>query len=69
MCKVIDCKQIACRFKMHSCKQSDHNFICLKVRVNCINSNFGCTLNLQRGDLMNHLKKLCSIRCCLFIRV
>ena len=42
---------------MHQCKSDDHQLICLRERVPCINSDFGCSLVLFRDDLKTHLGK------------
>lgn len=41
---------------MHECKQQDHlDSICSRVRVPCINSEFGCNSLMVRNDLRKHL--------------
>lgn len=42
---------------MHQCKHEDHRSICLRERVPCINSEFGCSLVLYRNDLKTHLAR------------
>lgn len=57
-CEVIDCRQAGCVFRMHECKQQDHlDNICSRVRVPCINSEFGCTFLVRRHDLRTHLER------------
>ena len=57
LCKLMDCIQPGCGQRMHSCKQQDHLNICLKVRVPCLNSEFGCNLVLLRDHIRNHLQR------------
>lgn len=57
-CKLIDCRQSGCEFRMHECKQQDHlDSICPRVRVPCINSEYGCTFVVLRHDLRTHLER------------
>lgn len=58
VCKLIDCRQSGCGFRMHECKQQDHlDRICSRVRVPCINSELGCHLFMLRSDLGTHLER------------
>ena len=56
-CPLIECEQNGCKSRMHQCKLDDHRSICLRQRVPCINSEFGCALRLYRNDLKTHLAK------------
>lgn len=55
ICKLVQCKQFGCIFKMHACKQEDHKLVCQRERVPCINILFGCSVILFRSELKNHL--------------
>ncbi|KAJ6641596.1 F-box only protein 40 [Pseudolycoriella hygida] len=56
-CEVIQCRS-GCEHRMHECKLQDHlDVLCPRVRVPCINSEFGCNFVMFRKDLRAHLER------------
>lgn len=53
-CTLIRCKY-GCKFKMHKCKENDHQYVCSKVKVPCINAMYGCDQKMLKMNLSEHL--------------
>ena len=54
-CKIINCPN-ECGDMFHKCKEEDHMEICMNVIVKCLYSSSGCTKNIQKSYLLNHLQ-------------
>ncbi|XP_068572204.1 F-box only protein 40-like [Cebidichthys violaceus] len=63
-CAVIPCR-LHCGALFHLCKEEDHLLLCPKVRVPCLNAEYGCPLHLPRSSQAAHLQ-MCpaSVVCC-----
>lgn len=55
-CKMLFC-EFGCDAQFHSCKLKDHQNVCQKCRIPCINSGYGCPAVLTRDSLRNHLQR------------
>ncbi|XP_052235332.1 F-box only protein 30-like isoform X2 [Dreissena polymorpha] len=53
-CSLMYCS-LDCGFRFHSCKQGEHQLLCLKENVSCINSIYGCPIRLPRWKILSHL--------------
>lgn len=53
-CPVVLC-EFGCGVKLHGCKMSDHGNLCQSQRISCINSYYGCPVNVVRSRLSSHL--------------
>lgn len=60
----MSCPQV-CGAVFHSCKVSEHHLLCPLVRVQCLNSNYGCPATLLRNQMYAHLE-VCpaGVVCC-----
>ncbi|XP_034555222.1 LOW QUALITY PROTEIN: F-box only protein 30-like [Notolabrus celidotus] len=63
-CDLISCPQV-CGAAFHSCKATEHHLLCPLVRVQCLNSNYGCPATLLRNQMYAHLE-VCpaGVVCC-----
>lgn len=63
-CDLMSCPQV-CGAVFHSCKVSEHHLLCPLVRVQCLNSNYGCPATLLRNQMYAHLE-VCpaGVVCC-----
>jgi len=54
------CPIITCRFncgrEFHECKSDEHDLLCAKAKVQCINKEYGCPFVLERGRRARHLE-------------
>ncbi|PFX24386.1 F-box only protein 40-like [Stylophora pistillata] len=55
-CKMLFC-EFGCGAQFHSCKMKDHQNVCQKCRIPCINSEYGCPVVLTRDNLRKHLQR------------
>ena len=55
-CKMLFC-EFGCTAQLHSCKMKDHQNVCQKCRIPCINSEYGCPVVMTRDSLRNHLQR------------
>ena len=55
-CKMSFC-EFGCEAQLHSCKMKDHQNVCQKYRIPCINSCYGCPVVLSRENLRTHLQR------------
>lgn len=53
-CPIIRCR-LQCGHQFHQCKTYEHELLCPKVRLPCINSTFGCPLVMERRKRGPHL--------------
>lgn len=44
-----------CGAIFHACKKQDHEYLCPKAISQCVNMRYGCPIQLQKGDMKNHL--------------
>ncbi|XP_068440494.1 F-box only protein 40 [Clinocottus analis] len=63
-CLVVKCR-LNCGAAFHMCKQEEHQLLCPKETVPCLNVHYGCPLAMLRHRLANHLE-VCpaSVVCC-----
>lgn len=63
-CLVVTCRN-HCGFTFHMCKEEEHQLLCPKVTVPCLNVLYGCPLMMLRHKQAEHLE-VCpaSIVCC-----
>ncbi|XP_072551968.1 F-box only protein 40 [Salminus brasiliensis] len=63
-CVVITCR-LLCGAAFHLCKEDEHNLLCPKVIVPCLNAHYGCPMSMPRHRLAQHLT-VCpaSVVCC-----
>jgi len=53
-CEIVECS-LGCGWVYHSCKEEEHLILCPLVRIECINSSFGCSMTMARKDVVKHL--------------
>ena len=53
-CPVIPCPH-KCHSKFHSCKLQEHELLCSKKLVPCLNVNYGCPFVMERRLCGSHL--------------
>jgi len=56
-CPVVTCTTQGCDWKFHGCKQKEHKELCPLERVQCLNLEYGCEMEMQRKDIVVHLPK------------
>nr|XP_046229483.1 F-box only protein 30-like [Scatophagus argus] len=63
-CDLISCP-LVCGAVFHSCKVVEHQLMCPLARVPCLNSGYGCPVNLVRNQMYAHLE-VCpaGVVCC-----
>ncbi|TKS76132.1 F-box only protein 30 [Collichthys lucidus] len=63
-CDLVTCP-LVCGAVFHSCKADEHHLMCPLVRVPCLNSGYGCPVNLVRNQMYAHLE-VCpaGVVCC-----
>lgn len=54
-CPIIHCL-FNCGHQFHECKKEEHELLCPKVKVPCINWEYGCPLILERSQKGIHLE-------------
>ncbi|CAG7815848.1 unnamed protein product [Allacma fusca] len=58
--EVIDCPIVLCRLlcghEFHECKRDEHNLLCSKVKVCCVNAGNGCPMVMERRLIAKHLE-------------
>lgn len=54
-CQIITCPH-KCGWQFHECKKSEHDLLCSRVKVACINKEFGCPWVMDRGHRSKHLQ-------------
>ncbi|XP_049339694.1 F-box only protein 40 isoform X2 [Astyanax mexicanus] len=63
-CVVISCR-LQCGAAFHLCKEDEHNLLCPKVTVPCLNAQYGCPMSMPRHRLAQHLESCpASVVCC-----
>lgn len=53
-CPIISCPH-KCGWQYHECKKNEHELLCARAKVNCINKQYGCPLVMERSHRANHL--------------
>lgn len=53
-CRMTSCSN-DCGQKLHECKQTDHDIICLNSKIACVNKQYGCPFEMSRHALSKHL--------------
>lgn len=54
-CPKVTCFE--CDVELHSCMSMDHTEVCPEITISCINSQYGCPLEIKRKHLTSHLAK------------
>ena len=55
-CEMTTCP-MNCGQKLHTCKLQDHQHICERERIPCVNQEYGCPVELTRMRLASHICK------------
>jgi hypothetical protein len=62
-CDIVECVR-GCGSLLHACKLEDHNLVCPRVKVACVNSAYGCPFVVERKFLGVHLIQCpVAVRC------
>lgn len=53
-CPIISCPQ-KCGWQFHECKKNEHELLCGRAKVPCINKEYGCPWIMERSQRAKHL--------------
>jgi F-box protein 30 len=54
-CPIVSCR-FNCGWEFHECKSDEHDLLCSKAKVHCINKEYGCPFVLERRRRGQHLE-------------
>ena len=60
-CPIVSCP-FGCLHRFHGCKREEHELLCSRKRVPCVNVHYGCPFVMERRLRSAHLRR-CPARC------